>query len=252
MHVYPNYYQFFFYFFSLQSIRISRNSINFDNKKIKKSNFFNKNKKIFNINDIDVNRILVSKKEKYGKYNSFKYFIGYNDNDVIKPLYLELPQMIGYINKFNESKNKNKNKNKNTIAMFLKVKDKKHFKNYNKIWTKIEKLMGKDFNTQPTYHNDDKYIKTKIKTYADNITTKFYNKKGSKKLPEEKILHKCLSIIILDSILYIYGKYHPQIFLEKRKYAKENIKTKNYIDKELQLESDSNSDSDSDSDTNNE
>ena len=183
MHVYPNYYKFFFYFFSLQSIRISRNSINFDNKKIKKSNFYNKNKKIFNINDIDVNRILVCKKEKHGKYNSFKYFIGYNDNDVIKPLYLELPQMIGYINKFNESKNKNKNKNKSTITMFLKVKNKKLFKNYNKIWTKMEKLMGKDFNTQPTYDNDDKYIKTKIKTYADNITTKLYNKKGSKKLP---------------------------------------------------------------------
>ena len=95
-------------------------NINFDNKNIKKSDFYNKNKKIFNINDIDVNKILVSKKEKYGKYNSFKYFIGYNDNDVIKPLYLELPQMTGYINKFNE--NKNKNKNKNTVTMSLKVK----------------------------------------------------------------------------------------------------------------------------------
>ena len=66
-------------------------------KKIKKSYFYDKNKKIFNINDIDVNKILVSKKEKYGKYNSFKYFIGYNDNDVIKTLYLELSQMTGYI-----------------------------------------------------------------------------------------------------------------------------------------------------------
>ena len=75
--------------------------------------------------------MLVSKKEKYGKYNSFKYFIGYNDNDVIKPLYLELSQMTGYINKFNE------NKNKNTITMSVKVKDKKLFKNYNKIWKKI-------------------------------------------------------------------------------------------------------------------
>ena len=68
---------------------MSENRINFDDKKIKKSDFYNnKNKKIFNINDIDVNKILVSKKEQYGKYNSFKYFIGYNDNDVIKPLYL--------------------------------------------------------------------------------------------------------------------------------------------------------------------
>ena len=36
--------------------------INFDNKHIKKSDFYNKNKKIFNIDDIDVNKILVSKK----------------------------------------------------------------------------------------------------------------------------------------------------------------------------------------------
>ena len=96
--------------------------------------------------------------------------------------------MIIYINKFNE--NKNKNKNKSTITMSLKVKDKKLFKNCNKIWTKIEKLMGKDFNTKPTYGDDDKCIKTKIKTYEDIITTNFYNKKGCKKLLEEKIPHK--------------------------------------------------------------
>ena len=109
MYVYPNYYK-KKYFFSSQSMKMSGNSINFDNNKIKKSDFYNKNKKIFDTNDIDVNKILVSEKEKYGKYNSFKYYIGYNDNDVIKPLYLEVSQMTGYINKFNEHKNKNKNK----------------------------------------------------------------------------------------------------------------------------------------------
>ena len=144
--------------------------------------------------------------------------------------------MIGYINKFD----------KNTIAMSLKVKDKKLFKNYNKIWKKIEKIIGTDFNTKPIYSDDDKYIKTKTKTYKNNITTNFYNKKGSIKVPEEKIPHKCLSIIILDSILYAYEKYHCQIFLEECKHAKENIIIKNYIDKQLKPESDSNSDSDSD------
>ena len=44
------------------------NSINFDNENIKKSDFYNKNKKIFNIDNIDVNNILISKKEQYGKY----------------------------------------------------------------------------------------------------------------------------------------------------------------------------------------
>ena len=134
------------------------------------------------------------------------------------------------------------------------IKDIQLLKNYNKIWKKIEKLMKIDFNTKTTYGDDDKYIKTKIKTYKDNITTNFYNKKGSKKVPEEKIPYKCLSIIILDSVFYVYEKYHSQMFLEECKYAKENIKTKNCIDKELKSESDSNSDSDSDSDsgTNNE
>ena len=132
---------------------MSRSSINFNNEKIKKSDFY-KNKKIFNIDNIDVNKILVSKKETYGKYNSFKYFIGYNDNNVIKPLYLELSQMIGYINKFN----------KNKIAMYPKVKDKKLLKITIKYGKKIEKLMEIDFNTQPTYGDDnDKCIKTKIK-----------------------------------------------------------------------------------------
>ena len=71
---------------------MSGNKINFDDKKNLKSDFYN-NKKIFNIDDIDVKKILVSTKEQYGNYNSFKYFIGYNDNDVIIPLCLKLSQM---------------------------------------------------------------------------------------------------------------------------------------------------------------
>ena len=33
----------------------------------------------------------------------FKYFIGYTDNDTIRPLCLRLPQMTGYAKKFNEN-----------------------------------------------------------------------------------------------------------------------------------------------------
>ena len=111
----------FLLFFSL-SIRMSTSSINFNYKKIKKSDFYNKNKTIFNIDDIDVNETLVSKKEQYGKHNSFKYFIGYNDNDVIRPLYLELSQMTGYINEFDENK----------LRMSFIIKDKQLLKNYKK------------------------------------------------------------------------------------------------------------------------
>ena len=139
MHVYANYYKKIFTFFSSQSIRMSGNSINFDDKKIKINDFCkDKNKKIFNIDDIDVNKILISKKVSYGKNNSCKYFIGHNDNDIIEPLYLGVLQMTSYINEFKDKKTKI-----TTTIMSLMVKDEQLSKNYNKIWEKIEGLTGK-------------------------------------------------------------------------------------------------------------
>ena len=101
---------------------MSRKNINFDDKKIKKSGFY-KNKKVFQIDDINVKNILISKKESYGHKNSLKYFIGYNDNVIIRPLCVKLMQMIAYFRKFNEN-----------LTMTFRVKDKQLLKNYNKIW----------------------------------------------------------------------------------------------------------------------
>ena len=53
---------------------MSGKNLNFDDKKIKESKLY-KNKKVFLIDDVDVNKILVSKKEPYGTKNSLKYFI---------------------------------------------------------------------------------------------------------------------------------------------------------------------------------
>ena len=84
---------------------MSGKNINFDNKKIRKSTFY-KNKTINITENIDVNNILVSKKEAYGNKNSFKYFIGYNDNDIIRPLCIMLPQMTGYAKKSDDNATK--------------------------------------------------------------------------------------------------------------------------------------------------
>ena len=91
-------------------------------KKIKKSDFC-KNKKVNRTDVIDLNKILVSKKESYGTKNSFKYFIGYNDNDIIRPLCIRLPQMTGYARKFDEN-----------ATMSFRVNNKQLLKNFNKIW----------------------------------------------------------------------------------------------------------------------
>ena len=71
---------------------------------------------------------------------------------------------------------------KNATISF-RVNNKQLLQNYNKIWEKIEKLLKIDFESKTVYgDDDDKYIKTKIKIYADNMITNFHNKK----MPKEK------------------------------------------------------------------
>ena len=94
--------------------------------------------------------------------------------------------------------------------------------------------MSIDFESKPTYGYDDKYIKTKIKTYADIIITNFHNKE----MPKEKLPCKCLSIIMLDSVIDSDEKYYPQTVLGKCKYVEEKIKFENYTDEEIDNDSD--------------
>ena len=136
-------------------------NINFEDKK-------NQKNWIFQIDDIDANKILVSKKEPYGTKNALKYFIGYNDNDVLRPFCVRLPQMTGYAKKFNEN-----------VTMSFKANNKQLLKNCNEIWGKNERLMRIDFESKPAYGDDDKYIKTKIKIYPDNMITNFHYKKNA-------------------------------------------------------------------------
>ena len=82
---------------------MGRKNMIFNNKKINKSNFY-KNKKLFKIDEIDFDKILVSKKESYATKNLLKYYVGYNDTDIIKPLCIKLPQMIRYVKSFDSNK----------------------------------------------------------------------------------------------------------------------------------------------------
>ena len=101
--------------------------------------------------------------------------------------------------------------------------------------------MGMNFESKPVYGDHDKYIKAKIKMYASSIITNFRNKK----MPKEKAPCKCLSIIMIDSVIKANKKYHPQTVLEEFKYIQEKLKIENYISEDLE-------NSESDSDFNNE
>ena len=100
--------------------------------------------------------------------------------------------MTGYARKFDEN-----------ARMSFIVKDKQLLKKYTKIWETIEELMKINFESKPVYGEDAKYIKTKIKLYTGSLITNFHNKK----MPKEKVPCKCLSIIMLDSVIKANKRY---------------------------------------------
>ena len=175
---------------------MSRKDINFEDSKIKKSDFY-KNIKINSIDDIDDNKILISKKESFGTKNSVNNFIGYNDNGVIRPSCIRLPQMTGYARKCHENS-----------TMSSRVNNKQLLKNYSQKWEKVGKLLKIDFESKPVYRYDDKYTKTKIKIYAGSMIANFHNKE----MPKEKAPCKCLSIIMIDSVIKANKKYYLKQF----------------------------------------
>ena len=79
-------------------------------------------------------------------------------------------------------------------TMSFKVSDNTVLKKY-KISEKISNLMNIEFDSDPVYGDNDKYIKTKIKMHEDRVDTIFQGKK----VPRENASYKCLSLIMLDS-----------------------------------------------------
>ena len=132
--------------------------------------------------------------------------------------------------------------------MSFKASDNKLLKNYNKIWEKVSSLMNIKFESEPVYGDNDKYIKTKIKSYGDKISTNFQ----SQKIPKGNASYKCLSLVMLDSVIRANKKYYPQTLLEECKHEIKKNKMENLINDDLNPslsdESDNESGNESDND----
>ena len=123
----------------------------------------------------------------YGKKNSL---IGYNNEEsVIRPLLLKLPQMIGHLKEFDDS-----------MIMSFRIDGSKLLKKYCKIWKKIKELLGIELDSEPAYGDSDSYRKTKIKKYDNEVNTNFQGKE----IPKADYFDKCLSLIMIDSVVKVF------------------------------------------------
>ena len=128
----------------------------------------------------------------------------------------------------------------NKTMSFLANDTKEFLKEYAKVWEKTKVLIGKKSDGEPVY--GDKYIKTKIKSYNNDIRTNFHGEGSSRKVPKETYSYKCLSLISLGSIIQMGKKYFPQTLLEERKYKLTNKKVGDLITDDFDSDSESDGD----------
>ena len=179
---------------------------------------------------VNIDQIVVS--DKFSHYNDgYKYFIGYQEGEIVKPLCIILPQMSGYIKYFEYG----------DMNMSFLIKNDEVWEKYKQIWGLIKNKLGIKFHSSPVH--DKKYIKTKVKEYDGVIETNFLGND----FPKENKHYTCIACITIDSVMRIDKKNYPQVYLEECKYKIKRIQMSRFINAEL--DSDSNSDDDSDSDS---
>ena len=110
---------------------MSEKTLKFDNIQANKK-YFHACKQAIDLNLVDINKIVISDKFKH-RDKGFKYFIGYKDDNIVRPLCIILPQMSGYIKHF-EHGGKN---------MSFMIEDDSVLVKYNEIWNKIKDIKHK-------------------------------------------------------------------------------------------------------------
>ena len=207
---------------------MSEKTLKFINITLNKKEF-HKSKQPIDLMSVNVDQIVVSAIFKHSD-KGFKCFIGYQDNEIVKPLCIILPQMSGYI-KYFENGGKN---------MSFFIKDDEVWEKYEQIWDVIKDKLGIKFHSEPVY--EYKYLKAKVREFDGVIKTNFLGND----IPKENMHYTCIACITIDSVMRINKKNYPQVYLEECKYKAKKIQMSRFISTELKSESDSEAESKSD------
>ena len=155
--------------------------LKFNNITVNKKEF-HKSKQAIELDLVDNGEIVASDKFKHSE-EGFKDFIGCQEDEIIKPLCIILPQMNGYV-KYFESGGKN---------MSFLIKNSEVWEKYEAIWDVIKNKLNIKFHSQPIYEN--KYLKAKVREFNGNIKTKFLGND----VPKENTYYTCITCIYLHS-----------------------------------------------------
>ena len=111
--------------------------------------------------------------------------------------------------------------------MSCRIVDEKLLQKYKAIWTKIEDLKNIKLNALQVY--DDRYIKTKVRTYCDKAYTNFCGLN----VAEGDIECETFPVISIYSLLVYENKYYLQVYLDNCAYKITKKQMTNYLDDNL-------------------
>ena len=175
---------------------MSEKTLKFNNIRLNKKEF-HKSKEPIDLMSIIVDHLVVSDKFKHNN-ERFKYFIGCQEGAVVKPLYIILLQISGYI-KYFEKGGKN---------MSFFIKDDKVREKYEQIWDVIKNKLGIKFHSEPIY--EQKYLKAKLREFDGVIKTSFLGNDTAK----ENIHYTSIACITIDSVMRMDKKTMAGLFRE--------------------------------------
>ena len=171
-----------------------------DNIRVHKKEF-HKSKQPIDLISVNIGQIVVSDKFKHSN-EGFKYFIGYQENEMVKPLRIILPQMSGYIKYFGKG-----GKNMSFLVRDYDVLDKNK-----KLWNAIKNKLSIKFHSMPVY--DEKFLKIKVREHDGKIRTNFLGND----VPKENMHYTSIACITIDSVMKMEKENYPQVYLEEYKY----------------------------------
>ena len=154
-----------------------------DNIRVNKKEF-HKPKQPIHLDLVNLDQIVISDKFKHND-DSFKYFIGHKEGEVVKPLIIILHQMSGYKKHF-ENGGK---------SMSFVIKDDDVLDKYSEIWDKIKTDLNIKSHSMSVY--DKKYIKPKVRELNGAIKTNFLGDQ----IPKESLHYACIACITIDSLM---------------------------------------------------
>ena len=161
---------------------MSEKTLQFNNIILNK-NEFHKSKERTDLFSVEIDQIVVSDKFKHNK--GFKHFIGVREGEIVKSLFIILPQMNGYIKNF---------ENGNKYMSFL-IEDDEVWDRYDEIWCVIKDKLGIKFHSKPVY--ECRYLKTKVREFHGVIKTDFLGDGVTK----ENRHYTCIACITIDSVM---------------------------------------------------